>query len=577
MHIGLTIGHDSSLAVCDSTGRVIWAASEERFSRLKGHLGAPFLAFTAMKSELGFGEDDLESSHFWVGGEFGVPDESWVLYMLLNPEYQVNFDIFNSGLPPGLLTHILKSSKFLNFSARSTISKLFGANENRIKFINHHDAHAASTFWPSQQEKSLVVTLDGSGDGESGTVSIMNRTGQKRISVRIPEYLSLGHFYSEVTRKYGFKESRHEGKITGLAGSFPRNRIRGLFDDLLGCKNGNLYMRSRYLCDPRLRDRLEIWKQPNHRKAFSLAVSRAESHTEHFAELAAEAQSFLEGMVIKLIAHFKRDTGIDNISLAGGVFSNVSLNSKIREILSPENLYVFPNMGDGGLSVGAVWEGMRLSGSAINRLVVNDMYLGDNLVESNSSNLIRRPVSPEELADLIINDRIVGLVTGRMEFGPRALCHRSIIASPSNESINATLNARLRRTEFMPFAPVVREVDFAKVFEGVLPDLKFPNNFSFMTETIRVRDFWLDKIPGVVHVDGTARPQIIKRSDNSLLYDTLEILTSRFGIPVVINTSFNTHEEPIIRTEDEAILELKRGKIDVLISNGNTIELLSSD
>jgi len=573
MHIGITLGHDSSIAVCDSTGKVIWAASEERFSRLKGHLGAPFLAFSAMKSELGLSQEDLNSSYFWVGGEFDSPDESWILFLLLNHECQVNLDIFNLGMPPGLLTKILTSDKFKGFSAKSAISKAFGANVNRIVFINHHDAHAASAFWPSEQEDSLVVTLDGSGDGESGTVSIMNRTGKKLVTSRIPEYLSLGHLYSEVTKRYGFKESRHEGKITGLAGSFPREQIRGLFDDLLKCKHGTLRLKSRYLYDPRLRDRLEIWKRPNHRKAFHLAVARAESATQNFAELAAEAQVFLEKIVVGLVGHYKKTTGLENISLAGGVFSNVSLNARIREMLSPEQLYVFPNMGDGGLSVGAIWEGMRLSRIPINPRVVDDIYLGDNLVESQSPGLKRRPIEPKTLADLVVDEKIVGLVTGRMEFGPRALCHRSIIANPSKQSINAVLNARLRRTEFMPFAPVVRDVDFEKVFEGSLPDSRLPSNFSFMTETIKVRSYWADKIPGVIHVDATARPQLLRRIDNQLLYDALGILASKFNLPVAINTSFNTHEEPIIRTEDEAILELTRGKIDVLISNESILEL----
>ena len=235
-------------------------------------------------------------------------------------------------------------------------------------------------------------------------------------------------------------------------------------------------------------------------------------------------------------------------------------------------------MGDGGLSVGSIWEYMRINRINITKDCMHDMYLGGSL--SQSTSIVKRfQVTPERLAKSILEERVVGVVFGEMEFGPRALCHRSIIASPRRKNINITLNLRLNRTEFMPFAPVVRDVDFKKVFEvggkhhvdKADVDLK---NFNFMTETCLVRNYWVNKLPAIVHEDETARPQVLKREDNPLIYDTLGILAEEHEIPVLINTSFNAHEEPIILDEDQAINELKNGRIDLLISGFSEIVLV---
>lgn len=576
-YIGMTIGHDASLALAEMSGKVIFAAGEERFSRLKGHLGSPFLAFEYAKHKFELTPADLSNSIVTIGTNFSKRDR-WLLYMLLNRSHQKNYDIFNNGLPPGLLKSQIRDSSKCNLTNEEMVARAFGFSSKNVFFLNHHDCHASSAFWPSFSTKSAVMTLDGSGDRESGTITVMSRDGEKRDVYRIPERFSLGHLYSEVTKRYGFKESRHEGKITGLAAYAHDFSDAKEFQNLMSCKNGQLRFSKRYLLDPRNRDRLELWKNPNHRKAFQHAVSKMESHTESFPQLARSIQVFLESIVHQLLHESKVLSEVNSIAVAGGVFSNVSLNRSIRDSFPLHNLYVFPNMGDGGLSVGSIWEYMRINRINITKDCMDDMYLGGSL--SQSTSIVKRfQVTPERLAKSILEERIVGVVFGEMEFGPRALCHRSIIASPRRKDINVTLNARLNRTEFMPFAPVVRDVDFTKVFEvggkhrvdKANADLK---NFSFMTETCLVRNYWVNKLPAIVHEDETARPQVLKREDNPLIYDTLGILAEQHEIPVLINTSFNAHEEPIILDEDQAINELKNGRIDLLISGFSEIVLV---
>jgi carbamoyltransferase len=569
LFIGMTIGHDASVAIAESSGRILFAAGEERFSRQKNHLGSPFLAFEYAKQHVPLTSSDLANSIVTIGTTFSKK-ESWFLAMLLSRSHQRNYDIFNNGFPPGLLKSLLKETSVLNFNHQEMVAQAFGFNPNQIFFLNHHDSHASSAFWPSLSEKSAVITLDGSGDGESGTISVMNRMGEKQVVYRIPERYSLGHLYSEVTKKYGFKESRHEGKITGLAAYTNKTSSTRHLESLLKCKKGRLQFGKRYVLDVRNRDRLEFWKLPNHRKAFSHAVSRMESDTESYPELARGVQTFLESTINQLILQSNVLKEVNSISVAGGVFSNVTLNRSIRNSFPEYNFYVFPNMGDGGLSVGSIWEFMRLRRLRITDDCMNNMYQGFN-PEPSTISVNRIEISPAMVADFILNEKVVGVVYGEMEFGPRALCHRSIIASPKRKEINTILNLRLNRTEFMPFAPVVRDIDFDKIFE--LNDSNSQNrlvsdvrNFSFMTETCLVRQHWIARLPAIVHEDRTARPQILRYKDNPLVYETLGILSEKHEIPVLINTSFNAHEEPIILNEEQAINELRKGRIDVLVS-----------
>lgn len=573
MFIGLTIGHDASVAFCDEDGTVLFAAAEERYSRLKNHLGAPYQAIAHGIALLNVDADALSKAQVFVAGDSSLsPSSDWLYCLYLERDLQTNLDIFNSPLPPGLLKDLKARYRESRVPIRDyfchTLSEGTGLNLKNIKFVNHHDAHAASAFWCTNASESLVVTLDGSGDGECATVSVRDRSGMTQELIRVRDTYSVGHLYSEVTKRYGFKESRHEGKVTGLAAfGRPTPAVETLANVFTFTK-GHPRFKRRYRWDPRLWRSINPMAGFNQRAAFTLAVNRAEAQTGSHPDLALAAQVAIERFVLNLVRPFADTRPKTAIAVAGGVFANVRLNGLIASTFPDREFFVYPNMGDGGLAIGAVWEGMRIAGHIPRPLATDKMYLGTPVTRSRRADVYRTPFSPTEFAESIIESRVVGVLCGRMEFGPRALCHRSIICDPRDVNINRELNKRLSRTEFMPFAPVVRDVDAMTVFEIHSDRLRnlTTSNFTYMTETCQVRDAWKDVVPAIVHVDGTARPQVLTEVDNPLLYETLGVLRDKYKLPVVINTSFNAHEEPIVENEDQALHELERGRIDILIS-----------
>jgi len=565
MIIGLAIGHDASVSIADENGNILFAAAEERFSRAKGHIGAPYRALESGAKYLNLSRNELSKIPHIVAGTTNSASLGWFYYLLLDKDYQSRFDIFNSQLPPGLLSKLRNNFDNMDGSGdqkfKLLLEKNLGYQINELVSVNHHDAHAASAFWASTFNESLVITLDGSGDGESGTVRELNVNGEQKILKRISEKYSLGHLYSEVTKRYGFKESRHEGKITGLAAFSESDPEQIKFEEVFKSK---FYcgFSSKYILDFRFRNPKNL-RNIDHRAAFKRAVERTELRTSNYPDLASSIQDYLEKNVLELIKNFSYKKNL-NISLAGGVLSNVLLNGEIREFFPKQKFYVFPNMGDGGLSTGAIWEYMRLSGKPYISNLEPSMYLGTGL-DPIPSTWGNKKSNPRDLAIDIVERKVIGILAGRMEFGPRALCHRSIIGSPIDSSINTDLNLRLNRTEFMPFAPVVRDVDFDKVFCDYNQNkIKNKSNFSYMTETCYVRQEYRNRIQAIVHKDGTARPQILAKEDNEFLYEAMGILSNEFNLPALINTSFNVHEEPIVENIFHAKHALEINQIDKL-------------
>jgi carbamoyltransferase len=572
MIIGLTIGHDASVSISDSGGNILFAAGEERFSRVKGHMGAPYKALEAGINYLNLDRKELSKIPHVVAGAINLASVEWFYFLLLSKSYQAKFDIFNGALPPGLLQEISSKMNMMNGSTEEKFKTLLEQGLeykiDKLVSINHHDAHAACAFWASNFKESLVLTLDGSGDGESGTLRVLKNSGEQKILKRIPDKYSLGHLYSEVTKRYGFKESRHEGKITGLAAFSTTDPNLIKFDNLFK-KNFYCGFSPKYRLDFRFRNPKNL-KSFDQRLAMRRAVERSERKCLEFPDLASSIQNYLEKSVLELIGQYKTSKHL-KISLAGGVFSNVLLNGSIREEFPNDEVYVFPNMGDGGLSSGAIWEYLRLNGMPFTSNVEHTMYLGTDL-ELIPKNWVSIEKTPKVLAQEILDRKIIGIMSGRMEFGPRALCHRSIVASPTDSSINHDLNLRLSRTEFMPFAPIVRDVDFDKVFcDSNQKSIMNRRNFNFMTETCFVRQEYRNKIQAVVHQDGTARPQLLTRHDNEFLYETMSVLSQDHDLPAIINTSFNAHEEPIIENIYQAKQALDIKRIDKLYLNNHEV------
>ena len=290
--------------------------------------------------------------------------------------------------------------------------------------------------------------------------------------------------------------------------------------------------------------------------------------------IAASIQKVTEDLTLASVRTILERSGTRHLGLCGGLFANVRLNRLLAESLPIDEIFIFPAMGDSGLSVGiglsfllqrdglATWLSQR------HRL--DDVYFGrdyndsiDDVLVSNAG-IRRHAGAPAELATQMLQAGKVGaLYSGRMEFGPRALGARSILASPADAGINDSLNKRLARSEFMPFAPYVLEEDAARVF-----DITDVNRYAarFMTITCAVKPEWHARIPAVIHLDGTARPQIVRDSDNPLYANVLRGFRAATGLPVLVNTSFNVHEEPIVNRPDECRKALLDGRVDFVVT-----------
>jgi carbamoyltransferase len=290
-------------------------------------------------------------------------------------------------------------------------------------------------------------------------------------------------------------------------------------------------------------------------------------------DISAAAQQVLEDVALELIRNFLRQSGQRKVALNGGVFANVKLNQRVAALPEVDSVFVFPGMSDTGNSVGAALLDMLAADPDALRDAepLVDVYLGpqydDAAIEQalRAAGLTGTRLGEDELvataARAIHDGRIVGWFQGRMEFGPRALGNRSMLARPTESAINDWLNERLDRSEFMPFAPSVLAEHADELFVGVD---KARHTAEFMTITFDVVPEWRSRIPAVVHVDGTARPQLVRADRNPLYHRLISAYHRLSGIPLVLNTSFNVHEEPIVCAPAEAIRAFVEKRVDCL-------------
>lgn len=415
---------------------------------------------------------------------------------------------------------------------------------NKLKRMDHHMTHAANSFIASGYERALCITLDGYGTGLAGSVSEGANGKIRRLhGVNYPN--SLGTMYEHVTSSLGFKPGRHEGKIVGLASYGDPDVLSDILLSQIDQTDGdfriygsnNIYL-SRYLAS-------------------------------HFSKIdvAAAYQHVLEVVATKFVDFWVRKTGIDTVVLSGGVTANVKLNQRIFEIDQVNNIFIYPNMGDGGCGSGAAmyqsWDGQT-------RESIADAYFGpdysDSEIEaelkSNGLEFTQPKNLAEEVAKLIYGGSVVARFSGRMEYGPRALGNRSIMYHAQEPEVNQWLNKRLGRTEFMPFAPVTLYEAREKYYFNIKGA---EHTAEFMTITFDCTDEMKRDCPAAVHIDGTARPQLIRREVNPGYYDIVKEYEKLSGISSLINTSFNMHEEPIVCSPHDAVRAFLDGNLDALV------------
>ncbi|SDG38621.1 carbamoyltransferase family protein [Roseospirillum parvum] len=432
-------------------------------------------------------------------------------------------------------------------------------------FSNHHLAHALSAFFYTDWDDALLYTADGCGDNVHYSARVVRDGRLDTLFGDDAELLaprrvdSLGLAYGYMTQALGFRMNRHEGKLTGLA-AFGQPT---LLDELAA--------------HFRVEDTGRVASDFASDAAMRAEIARLAASTAR-EDAAASIQQLLEDTVLASVRRLLELHPVRHLALAGGVFANVRLNRLLTEATGVRESFIFPGMGDEGITVGGALQFLLerdgLKTWLDHRHRLSDVYLGRDFdgeidrVLAATPGVTRRPGPPaDSAAELLAKGDIVAIYSGRMEFGPRALGARSILANPADRAVNDSLNARLTRTEFMPFAPVVAAEDAAEVFE-ITPANAYA--CRFMTITCGVKPQWHDRIPAVVHVDGTARPQIIDRDTNPLYFDILAAFKKHTGLPVLVNTSFNAHEEPIINTPQECRDALITNRVDHITTNTAT-------
>jgi carbamoyltransferase len=430
-----------------------------------------------------------------------------------------------------------------------------------VYFYNHHMAHALPTLFYTEWDDALMVTSDGGGDNVNhshrhfANGKMDEIYGGDEWLLRDNPIDSLGQAYAAATRALGFRDNRHEGKLTGLSAMG-----EPVFAEQIG-RHFRVDDAGRIFSD--FRNNAAIFKL--------LAEIAKEGRRE---DVAASIQKVLEDTMLLSVGRLLEHYPARHLGVAGGIFANVRLNRLLAERFDFDEIFVFPPMGDEGLPVGgSLVYLLKRDGIAHwlkQRRRLKDVYLGrdyTDVVDTTLSGIryIRRldgdPI--EETAKLLVAGEIGAIYTGRMEYGPRALGARTILANPSRRETHDLLNTRLDRTEFMPFAPVIAADKAAEVFE-----INKVNAYAcrFMTTTCNVHSSWRDRIPAVVHVDGSARPQTIERDSNPLYFDILSAFERNTGIPVLVNTSFNVHEEPIVNTPRECAQALLDRRIDFVVT-----------
>jgi carbamoyltransferase len=520
--------HDPAAALVVD-GEIVAAAEEERFNRRKH--GKPPVAFSTWELP--------EQAARWCLAEAGLrPDELDAVAYSYDPELAPATRDVVDELWEGLRTlYVRRAPRFL-------ASALRGLDPARVVFVPHHVAHAASAYAAAGWRDCATLVLD--GRGESGS-HLAGRVRDGRLELLAAQQLphSLGLVYEELTVHLGFRRASDEYKVMALA-AFGRPAF---LDALRACVAAT--------GDGGFVARAPDWR------AFAPPLADGDGWRPEHADLAASVQRRLEEVLLELAAWLHAQTGSPRLAMAGGVALNCVANARLWAEGPFEQVWVQPAAGDAGTALGAaLWVAAELGDdvqpmrtAALGRSW-DERELGACLCGAGVA-FERVEDVADVVADALAEDAIVAWFQGRSEFGPRALGHRSLLADPRNPGNTERLNAVKGREQFRPVAPMVLEERAAELFRGRLPS-------PYMLFTHAVDPDWSERIPAVVHVDGTARIQTVAPDDEPLVARVLERFEARTGVPVVVNTSLNTAGRPIVDDPHDALECFGTAPIDLL-------------
>ena len=548
--------HDSSAAILKD-GKVIAAVEEERFSRKKFDDDFPKQAINWCLKESGISSKNLNSVAFY---------DKPVL------KFERLLDNYIAVAPRGLYSFLDVIPKWIHkrLWVKGEISKHLKDFNGEIIFPEHHMSHAAHAFFTSPFDEAAILTVDGVGEWTTASFGTAHDTTIKLTNdIRWPH--SVGLFYSAFTYFLGFKVNEGEYKLMGLSAYGKPKYYDLIMENLVDVKNdGSIHLNMKYFSFTYDK----VMTNQKFSDLFGIPPRKEDSKAEqiHY-DIAASAQLVLEDILLKMVNHVHKKTGMVNLCFGGGVALNGVANYRILKEGPFENIHIPPSPGDGGSAVGCAQylyychdKNKRMIEDNVER-IKNNIFVGP----SHSNDEIKSFLDINKIdykfletnsllqtvAKLIVEGNVVGWYQGKMEWGPRALGNRSIIADPRNAKMKDILNEKIKHREsFRPFAPCILEEYTSEYF-----DVDVSSPYMLLVAPVKKPE----KIPAVTHVDGTARLQTVSKDINLLFYNLITEFHKITGVPVLINTSMNVRGEPIVDTPEQAYNMIVKTDMDYIV------------
>ncbi len=577
--LSIHVGHDASAMYIDH--KSILSIAEERVSRIKNFNGFPEHAINRIFDEKKINWSEID--------KLVITSTS-----IKNSKNYQNFFFFKFKSIDYANTVPLIARLFFFIIRRKTFHKyiekyLYKRNFNgKVIYLDHHLCHIASSLATYPINNSYLLSIDGGGDGKNWSFySYKNqklklledsKTFYNNRSIEVHD--TPADIYSNTTKFLGFKRLRDEGKVMGLS-STGKNIYSEFFRSLLKFKNSRFISKfgpqnkSFILKIKKLVNFLFFGQNYDQSQIKAMQKFFGNNYTRE--DISTSLQLWCENITDEFLNYLstKYKFKNENLIVSGGFFSNILINQRIKERKDIKNISVTPNMGDGGLVLGGIYlaSSTKYKNKFFSKVSKNVFYgTKPNFDNFNSNKFKIIKLDNRQLYKYICNsliaNKIIGIINGRMEFGPRALGNRSIIASPIKKRITEILNKRLKRSDFMPFAPFFRDKDAPKILQGYK---KSDYSSKFMTVTYNVKENFKNKLNHIVHHDNTIRPQIIDKINNKLCYGILSEFIKQTNIPCLINTSFNIHEEPIVMDIQDGIKALENNVVDIIINQNSVI------
>ncbi len=554
--LGISCHYHDAAAALVRDGDIVAAAAEERFSREKHDNGFPDQAIDYCLAEGRVRPADLDRVVFYE-----KPVQKFVRIMETAADvFPRGFRLFSRALPEWVGTKL---------RVQRQIRREVGY-DGPVEYIEHHHSHAAAAFHPSPFDEAAILTTDGVGERTTTRLSV-GRDGRVTPLKEVTFPDSLGLLYSTITAYLGFMVNNDEYKVMGLA-AYGDPAYRDAFDELLTVTDDGSYTVDQDYVAYTHRQRM--WSDALAELLGPPREPGAEL-TDRHRDIAATLQAVLEDALLMQVDHLHAETGMDDLCMAGGVALNSAANGRIRDEMPFDRVWIQPAAGDAGGALGAalarspdpspmdhVYHGPSHSTAAARRALdgidarVTGMDRDDRIAAA---------------ADRIADGQVVGLHRGRLEWGPRALGNRSILADPRDAEMVDVVNREIKfREPFRPFAPSVLAEHADDYFD-------VDGDSPYMLFVVDVHEGKRDEIPAVTHVDGTSRIQTVRRETSPFYYDLIDAFRERTGVPVVLNTSFNRKGEPIVNTPAEACDCFMDSGMDAMVLDRFLVEKRGAD